>query len=65
MNAMAALYGLYLLFYAAIPGLYPVTVSNMNWAPVMFGGVMTLSLVYYALWARKIYEGPMVRVIEG
>lgn len=61
-NILGALYGVYLLAYAAMPGVYPVTAANMNWGPVMFGGVILLSLVYYVVWARKVYQGPVVYV---
>ena len=34
MNCFGVLYGAYLLVYAAMPGLYPVTAADFNWAPV-------------------------------
>ena len=64
LNILGILYNLYLFAYAAMPGLYPVTPADFNWAPVMFGGVMILSLVYYFVWAMKIYRGPVVLVIQ-
>lgn len=64
LNAFGALYGLYLLAYSAMPPVYPVTAENFNWAPVMFGGVMFLSMLYYFVWARRIYEGPVVHVVR-
>lgn len=63
LNVFGVLYGLYLLAYAAMPSVYPVTAADFNWAPVMFGGVMILSLSYYAVWARKSYHGPVVQVV--
>ena len=60
MNIVGALYGVYLLVYAAMPGSYPVTPDNLNWAPVMFGGILILAMVYYFVWARRTYVGPVV-----
>ncbi|KAF2722515.1 putative GABA permease [Polychaeton citri CBS 116435] len=64
LNVFGVLYGLYLLAYSAMPSVYPVTTANFNWAPVMFGAVMLLSLSYYALWARKLYKGPVVHASQ-
>lgn len=61
-NIAGSLYGLYLLAFSAMPGIYPVTAQDFNWAPVMFGGVIILSMIYYLVWARKIYRGPVVLV---
>lgn len=62
LNLFSIIYGWYLLVYSAMPGVYPVTAENMNWAPVMFAGVLILCLIYYLVWARKIYQGPVVKV---
>lgn len=62
LNIFGAVYGLYLLVFSAMPGVYPVVPANMNWAPVIFGGVVLWSLLYYFVWARKVYQGPVVLV---
>jgi hypothetical protein len=36
----------------------------MNWAPVMFGAAMLFSLVYYLMYAKVSYKGPVVLVRE-
>lgn len=64
LNCIGILYGAYLFVYSAMPGVYPVTATNFNWAPVMFGGAALLSLVYYLIWAKKGYHGPVVHVIH-
>ena len=33
----------------------------MNYAGVMFGGVVILSLIYYFLGAKKLYAGPVTK----
>jgi amino acid transporter len=40
------------------PTEYPVTPQNMNYAIVVFGGVIGLSVVYYHFRARKWFTGP-------
>lgn len=62
LNIFSIIYGWYLLAYASMPAQYPVTAQNMNWAPVMFGAILLLCFFYYMLWARNIYEGPVVKV---
>ena len=62
LNMVSIMYCWYLLIYSALPTQYPVTAQNMNWAPVMFGGVMLLSLIYYVVKARKTYDGPVVKI---
>ncbi|KAJ5836202.1 Amino acid/polyamine transporter I [Penicillium robsamsonii] len=36
--------------------------TTMNWSVVIFGGVVVLSLGYYVIYARKVYQGPVTRV---
>ncbi|KAI9338414.1 amino acid permease-domain-containing protein [Pilaira anomala] len=40
------------------PTEYPVTPQNMNYAIVVFGGVMGISVAYYHFRARKWFTGP-------
>ncbi|KAK3616419.1 hypothetical protein LTR56_025964 [Elasticomyces elasticus] len=58
-NVFALLYSAYLIVFIAFPVTVPVTVETLNWAPVMFAGVVGLALGYYVLYARKIYDGPV------
>lgn len=37
----------------SMPTSLPVTITSMNWASVVFVGFMTISAIYYALFARK------------
>ena len=59
-NIFASAYCLYLMVFVPFPVTLPVTAASFNWAPVMFGGVMLISLVYFLLYARKVYRGPVV-----
>ncbi len=46
-------------FFAFWPAATPVSPQNMNWAVVMYGGVVIWSLVYYAIWGKHSYIGPV------
>lgn len=46
-------------FFAFWPSAIPVSAKNMNWAVVMYGGVVIWSLVYYAIWGKHTYIGPV------
>ena len=61
-NIVAMAYSAYLLVFIAFPTEVPVTLSSLNWAPVMFGGVVALALFYYFVHARHVYDGPVVYV---
>jgi len=63
-NGIGFFYSGWSLFWAAWPGVggSDLTVTNMNWAPVMFVGVMGISLVFYWTGARGKYKGPVVLV---
>jgi len=62
MNAFALAYCAYLIVFITFPVSVPVTVATVNWAPVMFAGVVVLALGYYLLYARKVYDGPVAYV---
>ncbi|KNG84805.1 amino acid transporter [Aspergillus nomiae NRRL 13137] len=63
-NILALVYALWAFFWSFWPVNREVTAETLNWAPVLFVGVMGLSAVLYWLVARKVYEGPVVKV-EG
>ncbi|KAK5696833.1 hypothetical protein LTR97_008137 [Elasticomyces elasticus] len=62
LNMVAFCYCIFLGIFVPFPAVLPVTVQNFNWAPVIFIGVMLLSALYYQLWAKKRYYGPVVLV---
>ena len=59
-NIAGSVYGFYLMFFSALPLDYAVTAVNFNWSPVMFAAVMGFAAIYYVLYARKVYQGPVV-----
>jgi hypothetical protein len=41
------------------PGL-PVNKTTMNWSVVVFSSIVIFGLVYYSIWGRKQYHGPVM-----
>jgi choline transport protein len=63
-NMIAFTYACWSFFWSFRPNSKDVNAVNFNWACVLFVGLMGLSGVLYAVHARKVYEGPVVKV-EG
>lgn len=61
-NAVAICYLLLIIFFSFWPTHVSPTPDMMNWAIVVTGGVATFSVVYYVIFARKSYTGPIVEV---
>lgn len=61
-NAFSCAYLLFVFFFSFWPASREVTPQTMNWAVLVFGAVITFSVVYYVTWARRAYSGPIVEV---
>ncbi|KAI4767608.1 amino acid transporter-like protein [Aureobasidium sp. EXF-3400] len=61
-NIGALVFLLPVALFAFWPLTTPVTASTMNWASVMFVGVMVVALVHYIIWGKNNYEGPVLKV---
>ncbi|KAI8630809.1 putative GABA permease [Xylariaceae sp. FL1651] len=61
-NIFSCAYLLFIFFFSFWPPLKDVTLQNFNWAVLVFGTVVSFSMVYYAIWARKIYAGPIIEL---
>ncbi|KAG8169214.1 hypothetical protein KVR01_001963 [Diaporthe batatas] len=61
-NMFACAYLIFIFFFAFWPAVNNPDVATMNWAVLVFGVVIIFSVVYYLVWARKIYTGPIVEV---
>ncbi|KAJ5625824.1 Amino acid/polyamine transporter I [Penicillium lagena] len=48
------------IFFSFFPQGLPVTPANMNWSIVVFSGELILGLLWYAVYGRKVYHGPIV-----
>ncbi len=63
-NVAALLYTTWGFFWSFWPNAFHVHAINFNWACVLFGGLMAISVLVYTVHARKVYEGPVAKV-EG
>lgn len=61
-NLMSLAFVLPLTFFAFWPVKYNPTVAELNWAPVMFVGILAMAGIYYLAYARHVYVGPVVLV---
>ncbi|KAK6430812.1 hypothetical protein LTR95_013028 [Oleoguttula sp. CCFEE 5521] len=61
-NLFAFTYACFATIFVCFPVYTPVTPQSMNWAIVMFTGVLVIAMIYYVVKGRKMYEGPVVFV---
>ena len=61
-NIIACVYLVIVGFFSFWPVALPVTPANMNYTSLVTGSVALFSMVYYFIWARKSYQGPVVEV---
>ena len=59
-NAFACCYMTFVIFWSVWPPDYHVTASTMNYSIVITGGVMILSAVWYYVYAKRHYHGPLI-----
>ena len=48
-------------FFPAVP-IPLLTVQSMNWSSLIFVAVLIWSMVYYFVWSRHVYQGPVQTV---
>ena len=61
-NIFSIIYLIIILFFSFWPSTTPVTASTMNYSSLMLGAAIIFSIIYYFVWAKKVYEGPVVEV---
>jgi choline transport protein len=61
-NIVAVCFILPLWFFAFWPIATPVTAETMNWASVIFSGVLLIAVVYYVAKGRHEYDGPVALI---
>ncbi|KAK8010069.1 hypothetical protein PG990_009034 [Apiospora arundinis] len=59
-NVFSCVYLIYVFFFSFWPAQVDITPANFNWAVLPFTVVILFSLLYYALWARRTYVGPII-----
>ena len=63
-NGFAVVFATVMVFFVFWPPERPVTAENMNYASFMTGAVVVLAVVYYVIWAKRSYRGPVAGRIE-
>lgn len=61
-NTFACAYLTMVVFFSFWPTKRPVDAENMNYAIVITGAIVIISLVYYRVWAKRVYSGPVIEV---
>lgn len=61
-NAFACIYLTFILFFSFWPTFADVNPQNMNWSILVTGAAAIFSTVYYLVWAKKTYTGPVVEI---
>ncbi|CAH0058165.1 unnamed protein product, partial [Clonostachys solani] len=65
-HVLAFFFGCFMFLFMSFPVMQPVTAQNMNYASVLVGAVLVISLISWFFYGRKHYQGPMAIVgIEG
>lgn len=61
-NVVAICYLLLIIFFSFWPSKIQPDVQDMNFAVLVTGAVMIFSMVYYLIYAKKSYTGPVVEI---
>lgn len=61
-NVVAICYLTLIIFFSFWPYNVSPNIDQMNWAGVVTGSVALFSVVYYLIFAKKSYTGPIVEV---
>ncbi|KAI0118585.1 amino acid transporter-like protein [Hypoxylon sp. NC0597] len=61
-NVFTCAYLFFIFFFSFWPVQTPVTPQNMNWGVLVTGAALIFSVIYYYIWARKVYKGPIIEV---
>lgn len=59
-NAFACVYLAVVMVFAFFPPTATVDASTMNWSVLVTGATTLFAVVYYVLWGRRLYTGPVM-----
>lgn len=62
LNAFAVGYGIIVFIFSFFPQMVNPDAAHMNFSSLMTGTIMLGAFVYYYLYARKVYTGPVVEI---
>ncbi|KAL8669399.1 MAG: hypothetical protein Q9168_006011 [Polycauliona sp. 1 TL-2023] len=61
LNAFAVCYGTIVIIFCFFPTVNPDP-AHMNWAILITAAVIIFAIAYYLMYARKVYQGPVVEI---
>ena len=61
-NLYAVCFGMIIFIFSFFPVATPVTPKSMNYSVLMTASVVLFAVLYYVLWAKKEFTGPVVEV---
>ena len=65
-NAFACVYIIFVIFWSFWPPAIPATPENMNYSVLVTGAVIWFSILYYFIWGKTQYLGPLIeREVSG
>lgn len=64
-NVVSIVYTIFTSIFLLFPPYQPVSATNLNYAPVVLGGVLVVSVVYWFCYGRRYYDGPVVELIAA
>jgi len=59
-NIVAAAWLIFAMIFSTLPSYEPVTAQNMNYSTVVLGGWVFFGVVYFFIFGRKQYNGPLI-----
>ena len=63
-NLVSMTYSIILIVFMVFPPYQPVSVQNMNYASLIFGVAILISILLWFGYGRKVYWGPVREVVE-
>ncbi|TVY16639.1 putative amino-acid permease [Lachnellula arida] len=61
-NAFGCIFMIIILFFSFWPTAMNPTASSMNFSSLMMGATIIFACIYYLVWARKTYTGPVIEI---
>lgn len=61
-TVLSQVYTVIALFWTFWPYSPDVGAEDMNYSIVLYGGVMIFAMLFWVVWGRKVYVGPILEV---
>lgn len=58
-NAFAFCYSAFIIIFSCFPTTVPVDLKTANWAPLVWVGVILISIAFYLLYGKRHYTAPV------